>query len=135
LSITLCSRTNYVIEHKVNVISRLFYSHSKDFLHYYTRIIGVIIRLMWSKMPHLVWSIKRKLWSSGRALGSQSDGCGFDPRPMLGESGVKSHARINFCTQFWFIIENKKNTGNQMGHTKKNSSILKKTFLLITSTV
>jgi len=26
----------------------------------------------------------------------------------------------DFCTQFWFIIENKKNTGSQIGHTKKN---------------
>ncbi len=32
----------------------------------------------------------RKLWSSGRALGSQSVGRGFDPRPMLDESGVKA---------------------------------------------
>jgi hypothetical protein len=31
----------------------------------------------------------------------------------------QSHARIDFCTQFWFFIENKKNTGSQMGHTKK----------------
>ncbi len=31
----------------------------------------------------------------------------------------QSHARIDFCTQCWFIIENKKNTGSQMGHTKK----------------
>jgi len=33
---------------------------------------------------------KWKLWSSGRALGSQSEGCGFDPRPMLDGSGVKA---------------------------------------------
>ncbi len=26
---------------------------------------------------------------------------------------------IDFCTQFWFIVENKKNIGCQMGHTKK----------------
>jgi len=31
----------------------------------------------------------------------------------------QNHARIDFCTQFWFIIENKKNIGSQMGHTKK----------------
>jgi len=30
----------------------------------------------------------RKLWSSGRALGSQSEGRGFDP--MLDGSGVKA---------------------------------------------
>ncbi len=33
---------------------------------------------------------KRKLWSSGRALGSRSEGCGFDPCPMLDGSGVKA---------------------------------------------
>jgi len=33
---------------------------------------------------------KRKLWSSGRALGSQSEGRGFDPCPMLYGSGVKA---------------------------------------------
>ncbi len=32
---------------------------------------------------------ERKLWSSGRALGSQSEGCGFHPCPMLDGSGVK----------------------------------------------
>ncbi len=31
---------------------------------------------------------KRKLWSSGRALGSE--GCRFDPRPMLDGNGVKA---------------------------------------------
>jgi hypothetical protein len=30
------------------------------------------------------------LWSSGRALGSQSEGCGFDPFPMLDGSGIKA---------------------------------------------
>ncbi len=34
--------------------------------------------------------IKRKLWSSSRALGSQSEGRGFYPRPMLDGSGVKA---------------------------------------------
>jgi len=29
-------------------------------------------------------------WSSGRALGSWSEGCGFDPCPMLDGSGVKA---------------------------------------------
>jgi len=33
---------------------------------------------------------KQTLWSSGRALGSQSDGRGFDPCPMLDGSGVKA---------------------------------------------
>jgi hypothetical protein len=34
--------------------------------------------------------IKQKLWSSGRALGSRSDSCGFNPHPMLDVSGVKA---------------------------------------------
>jgi len=34
--------------------------------------------------------VKQKLWSSGRALGSQLEGRGFDPRLMLDRSGVKA---------------------------------------------
>jgi len=33
---------------------------------------------------------KRKLWSSGRAHGSRSEGRGFNPCPMLDGSGVKA---------------------------------------------
>ncbi len=33
---------------------------------------------------------RRKPWSSGRALGSRSEGRGFNPRPMLDGSGVKA---------------------------------------------
>ncbi len=36
---------------------------------------------------------QQKLWSSGRALGSRSEGRGFDPRPMLDGSGVKAMPR------------------------------------------
>jgi len=32
----------------------------------------------------------QKLWSSGRALGSRSEGCGFDLCPMLDGTGVKA---------------------------------------------
>jgi len=34
--------------------------------------------------------IKQKLWSGGIALGSRSEGRGFDPCPMLDGSGVKA---------------------------------------------
>ncbi len=34
--------------------------------------------------------IRRKPWSSGRALGSRSEGRGFNPHPMLDGSGVKA---------------------------------------------
>jgi hypothetical protein len=33
---------------------------------------------------------KQKLWSRGRALGSQSEDHEFDPHPMLYGSGVKA---------------------------------------------
>jgi len=33
---------------------------------------------------------KRKLWPSGRVLGSRLEGRGIDPRPMLDGSGVKA---------------------------------------------
>ncbi len=35
-------------------------------------------------------AFRRKLWSSGRALGPLSEGRGFNPRPMLDGSGVKA---------------------------------------------
>jgi hypothetical protein len=35
-------------------------------------------------------TIYRKLWSSGRVLGSRLEGRGIDPHPMLDGSGVKT---------------------------------------------
>ncbi len=35
-------------------------------------------------------TLRRKPWSSGRALGSRSEGCGFNPCPILDGSGVKA---------------------------------------------
>jgi hypothetical protein len=46
----------------------------------------MILRRLQLQFP----SLQRKLWSSGRVLGSQSEGCGFDPRPMLNGNGVKA---------------------------------------------
>jgi hypothetical protein len=44
--------------------------------------------------------------SSGRALVSGSEGCGFDHCPMLDASmWCQSHARIDSYTQFRFITE------------------------------
>jgi len=62
---------------------------------------------------------KRKLWSCSRALGSRLKGRWFDPNARW--KWFQSHARIDSCTQSWFIKELKKNenTGSQMGHTKK----------------
>jgi len=37
---------------------------------------------------------QQKLWSSGRALGSRLEGCGFNTRPMLDGSGVKAMPRL-----------------------------------------
>jgi len=36
------------------------------------------------------FTIKQRLWYSGRALGSWSEGHEFDPRTMLDGSGVKA---------------------------------------------
>ena len=60
---------------------------------------------------------KRKLWSSGTALGSQSEGRGFDLRPMLDGSGVKAMPG-SISTPNSGSLQ-KKNTGSQMWHTKK----------------
>ncbi len=40
-------------------------------------------------MNKVYFTTKRKLWSRGRALGSQSEGRGFDHCPLLDGSGVK----------------------------------------------
>jgi len=47
---------------------------------------------------------KRKLWSSVIALVSLSEGRGFDPSNARWK-WCQSHDRIDFYTQFWFIIE------------------------------
>ncbi len=38
-------------------------------------------------------------------LGSRSEGRGFNPRPMLDESGVKAMPGSIPTPQYWFIIE------------------------------
>jgi len=66
--------------------------------------------------------LKRKLWSSGRALGSRPEGRGFDPCPMLDESGVKAMPGSIPSLNCGSLEKNKKihvaKWGN--GHTKKN---------------
>jgi len=49
-----------------------------------------------------------KLWSSGRALGSQSEGRGFDPCPMLDGSGVKAMPGLILTPNFGSLWKNKK---------------------------
>jgi len=53
-------------------------------------------------LPGLTKAVK--LWSSGRALGSRSEGRGFDSNARW--KWCQSHAMIDSNTQFWFIIEN-----------------------------
>jgi len=50
-------------------------------LKYLQYVIPITLKILCSK---------QKLWSSGRVLGSRSEGHGFDLRPMLDESGVKA---------------------------------------------
>jgi hypothetical protein len=71
-----------------------------------------------------IYRIKQKLWSSGRALGSRLESRGFDSLPMLDGSGVKATPESIPTPNSGSLQKNKKNTGSQMGHTKK---ILKKT--------
>jgi len=49
-----------------------------------------------------------KLWSSGRALGSWSEGSGFDPRPMLDGSGVKAMPGLIPTSNSGSLWKNKK---------------------------
>ncbi len=51
---------------------------------YSTNLLFTITNLL------LLTIFMQKLWSSGRALGSQSEGRGFHPTPMLDGSGVKA---------------------------------------------
>jgi len=55
---------------------------------------SIYIPCKWQlESTRITWNVtqtQRKLWSSGRALGSQSEDRGFDPSPMLDGSGVKA---------------------------------------------
>jgi len=64
---------------------------------------------------------------SGRALGSQSEGRGFDPRPMLEGSGVKAMPG-SIPTPNSSSLQKKENTGSQMGHTKKKKIFKREMF-------
>ncbi len=60
-----------------NVQLRLFAVPTKTAFHFLESEISHILR-------------RRKPWSSGRALGSRSEGHWFNPRPLLDGSGVKA---------------------------------------------
>ncbi len=62
---------------------------------------------------------KQKMWSSGRALGSQLEGRGFNPCPMLDGSSDKAMPGSIPAPNAGSLQNNKRNTGSQMGHTKK----------------
>ncbi len=67
--------------------------------------------------------------SSGRALGSQSEGCGFDPLPMLEGGGVKAMPESIPAPKSGSLYQ--ENTGSQMGHTKKMCNFRYLKILLI----
>ncbi len=69
--------------------------------------------------------LKRKLWSSGRALGSQSEGREFNPRPMLDGSGVKNMPGLIPTPTSGSLKKNKKIKVAKWGTPKK---IFKKTM-------
>jgi len=58
-------------------------------------------------LPETVDEIEQMLWSSGKALGSRSEGRGFDSCPVSNArwKWFQSHARIDSYTQFWCIME------------------------------
>jgi len=71
---------------------------------------------------------QRKLWSSGRALGSRSEGRGFDTRPMLDGSGVncQSRARIDSYTPNYGLLHIEKNKKKQVAKWGTPKIYLKK---------
>jgi hypothetical protein len=66
---------------------------------------------------------KGKLWSSGRALGSQSEGRGSNPHPMLDGSGVKAMPGLIPTPNSGTLLKNYKIQVAKWGTPKK------KTFL------
>jgi len=62
----------------------------------------------------------RKLWSSGRALGSQSEGCGFNPCPMLDGSGLKAMPGLIPTPNSDSLKKNKKMQVAKWGTPKNN---------------
>jgi len=62
----------------------------------------------------------RKPWSSSRALGSQSEGRGFNPSPMLDGSGVKAMPGSIPTPSSGSLYKNKKIQVAKWGTPKKN---------------
>ncbi len=65
---------------------------SHFFLSFYIVSYFKELALQWNKcmLRNYIIDSERKLWSSGRVLGSQLESRGFDPCPMLDGSGVKA---------------------------------------------
>jgi hypothetical protein len=63
--------------------------------------------------------IRRKPWSSGRALGSRSEGRGFNACPMLDGSGVKAMPGLIPTPSSGSLKKNKKMQVAKWG-TQKN---------------
>jgi len=78
----VCKITMIAILHKINLkmSKRASISNCRRFPYFIYRRIESIKKELW----------ERKLWSSGGALGSRSEGRGFNPCPMLDGSGVKA---------------------------------------------
>ncbi len=64
----------------------------------------------------------QKLWSSGRALGSRSEGCGFDPCPMLDGTGVKAMPGSISAPNSGSLQKTRKMQVAKWGTPKKSSS-------------
>ncbi len=63
--------------------------------------------------------VRRKLWSSGRAVGSRSEGHGFNPRSMLYGSGVKAMPGLIPTPSSGSLEKNKKIQVAKWGKPKK----------------
>ncbi len=70
-------------------VPNLFVGRKVSFSKMQTNVVNSCKNWMWQlTFSHLIQ--QRKLWSSGRALGSRSEGRGFNPCPMLDVSGVRA---------------------------------------------
>jgi len=63
--------------------------------------------------------LQRKLWPSGRVLGSRTEGRGFDPCPMLDGSGVKAMPGLISTPNSGSLKKNKKIQVAKWGTPKK----------------
>ncbi len=80
-------KLKHVKKSTLKKVLNFFSSGLKSLIFFALSLSSVSLSHVCESIMFLKW---RKPWSSGRALGSRSEGRIFNPRPMLDRSGVKA---------------------------------------------